>query len=153
MTLRKATIEDAKMLLEWRSDHLTREQSIQTGGIKFEDHLKWLEKTLTNPDRELLVAFEADSPVGTCRIDKESTNGQSIFELSWTIAPEARGKGMGKKMLGELINLPRLKGQKLKAVIRPDNIASIKMAEYFGFVRNDGVIRADKFGEWFMDNV
>ncbi|HEY9584295.1 MAG TPA: GNAT family N-acetyltransferase [Candidatus Paceibacterota bacterium] len=152
MTLKKATIEDAKMLLDWRNDPLTRAQSINTDEIKLADHEAWLKKTLDNSDRELFVAYEDGVPVGTCRIDRESNGGESIFELSWTIAPSARGKGMGKKMLGELINVPKLKGQKLKAVIRPDNLASIKMAEHFSFIRQDGEVRTDGLGEWFRDN-
>ena len=97
MILKQATIEDAKMLLEWRNDPLTQAQSINKEEIKLADHEAWLKKTLANPDRELFVAYEDDLPVGTCRIDRESNGDESIFELSWTIAPSARGKNICKK--------------------------------------------------------
>jgi RimJ/RimL family protein N-acetyltransferase len=149
MILRKVTIEDAKILLDWRNDPMTRAQSINGGEIKPEDHLVWLQKSLSNPDRFLFIATdETGALFGNCRIDKELEDGREIYELSWTIAPEWRGKGLGKTMLGELLKETVLKGKRLKAVIKRDNVASAKIAERFGF----RLIGAGDLTNWYLSN-
>ncbi|SHN72964.1 Acetyltransferase (GNAT) domain-containing protein [Desulfovibrio litoralis DSM 11393] len=50
-------------------------------------------------------------------------------KLSWNVAPTARGQGVAKKMLRAI--LPLLSGL-IKAEIKKDNIASIKVAEATG---------------------
>jgi predicted acetyltransferase len=52
----------------------------------------------------------------------------------WTIAPEARGRGYGKKMVCQALLLPVAKGQKILAQIKKENVASQKIAESAGFV-------------------
>jgi len=131
--LRKATKEDSQRLFEWRNDPETRQQSLNTVLVEQAEHEQWLAKSLANPDRQLFIFEENGTPVGTCRIDRETANGREVFELSWTIAPEQRGKGLGKKMLGELLALETLRGKLIKATIKSDNLASVKMAEKFGF--------------------
>lgn len=149
MNLRKTTIEDAKNLFDWRNDEETRAASINTEPINWESHLAWLRKSLSNPDRRIFIAEENSLPVGTCRIDREESKEGEIFELSWTVSPEFRGRGLGKKMLGELLGLPEIKGKKLKVVIKKGNVASVKMAEAFGFKFEE-----EKNGlmEWFKEN-
>lgn len=131
--LRKATKENSQRLFDWRNDEDTRQQSLNTALINRPTHEKWLAKTLANPDRQLFIFEENSQPAGTCRIDREMEDGREVFELSWTIAPEQRGKGLGKKMLGELLALETLQGELVKAVIKSDNLASVKMVEKFGF--------------------
>lgn len=131
--LRKATKEDSQRLFDWRNDAETRQQSLNTALIEWPTHEHWLAKTLVNPDRQLFIFEENGIPVGTCRIDRETENNHEVFELSWAIAPEQRGKGLGKKMLGELLTLEELCGKLIKATIKGDNLASVKMVEKFGF--------------------
>jgi RimJ/RimL family protein N-acetyltransferase len=149
--LRKATLEDSKMLFDWRNDPETRANSINTDPVQWEGHLCWLNKSLANPDRYLFIFEEGDVPVGTCRVDRyaEGNDNDVVYELSWTISPGWRGKGIGKKMLGELIGQDFLRGKKLKSVTKNNNIASIKMAEKFNFklLSSDG-----EFGYWYLNN-
>ena len=144
--LRKITKEDAKILFDWRNDPGTRANSINTDEVRWDDHLKWTEKSFSNPDRIVFIYEENGNPAGTCRIDRKINKSGEVFELSWTIAPLWRGKGIGKKMLMELLERAELQGKDLKAVIKPDNIPSIKMAEAFGFK-----LETEKNGlmEWF----
>ena len=131
--LRKATKEDSQRLFEWRNDPETRQQSLNTALIEWSAHEQWLTKSLVNPDRTIFIFEENGTPAGTCRIDREIENDHEVFELSWTIAPEQRGKGLGKKMLGELLALETLQGKIIKATVKGNNLASVKMVEKFGF--------------------
>lgn len=128
LSLRAATLQDAKTLLVWRNDPQTRAASHNTDEICLEDHLAWLESSLKKPEQRRLWIAELDGKlVGTCRADKEEAG----WELSWTVAPEARGQGIAHKMLSQLIESFQ---QPLTAQVKKDNMASMKVAERLGFV-------------------
>ena len=128
--LRPATLEDAQRLFAWRNDPLTRAQSLQQQPVEWQAHLNWLQASLQNPDRQLFIAESAgltgqEQPLtlGTVRADKT----EETYELSWTVAPEERGKGWGSKMVAALIErLPA--GAGYKAIVLLTNPASHRIA-------------------------
>ena len=122
LILRNATMDDAAMLLDWRNDEETRKQSFNTDVVPLENHLKWLTAVFANPSRQLFVAEAEGVPAGTIRADKD-TDGSS--ELSWTVAPEMRGRGIGKAMLVAACEL--LSGD-LTTQVKTENAASMSMA-------------------------
>ena len=129
MRFRKATKEDSDNLFNWRNDQETRANSLNTAPVLREEHEAWLARTLKNPNRILFIIEEDGEAVGTIRADKlENENG---YELSWTVAPEHRGKGIGKKMLFQAVK--EVDSPVLKAKIKKENTASVKMAEATGF--------------------
>ena len=148
--LRNAIKEDSPKLFDWRNDEETRQQSLNTALIEWSAHEQWLTKSLVNPDRTIFIFEGNDIPAGTCRIDREvEKDGREVFELSWTIAPKQRGKGLGKKMLGELLALETLQGKLIKATVKGNNLASVKMVEKFGF----HLERDEKgVGIWLLQN-
>lgn len=127
LSVRVATLDDCQMLLEWRNDPLTRSASRNSELIDEQSHRKWLSDSLANPKRRLLIACVKSEPVGTVRIDIADQ-----CEVSWTVAPSARGKGLGVKMV-ELVlrdfELP------LVAVVRSTNRTSLRIAKTVGFVQ------------------
>lgn len=125
MLLRPAIINDKEILLYWRNDPDTRNMSVNHHIISDSEHSDWIEKSFTNPNRGIYIAEENGIPVGTFRIDEKKT----FLLLSWTIAPEWRQKGLGKKMV-TTIDIPKHKPW--KAVIRKINIPSIKLARHLG---------------------
>ncbi|TSC60935.1 MAG: N-acetyltransferase GCN5 [Parcubacteria group bacterium Gr01-1014_107] len=129
ITFRRATLEDAKRLLEWRNDPETRRQSINTDEVTWDAHIKWLEKSLANPSRTLLIAMLGEEPVGTVRLD----SGEPRSEISWTVAPSARGRGLGTRIVEEAL---KIFNRPLRARIKPGNPASIKIAERVGFKKD-----------------
>ena len=127
--LRPATLADAELLFVWRNDPLTRQQSIHAEPVAWDSHLDWLAASLQNQDRQLFIAEQAlpaaQAPVvlGTVRADKIGED----YELSWTVAPERRGNGWGRKMVAALIaTLPA--GSAYQAVVLNTNPASGKIA-------------------------
>lgn len=120
--LRKATMDDAETLFRWRNDPLTRQNSFTTDEVPWESHIKWLEASFQNPNRALYIA-----ECGTVRADIQGDR----VELSWTVAPEIRGKGFGKAMVACAVSL--YPDFILTASIKPGNVASEKIAESAGF--------------------
>lgn len=128
MEFRRATINDAQILLEWRNDIETRENSIESQVIEWAHHLKWLRDSLENKNREIYIAHHNHTPVGMLRFDY--IKDKDGWQLSWLVAPEMRGKGHGKALLSEGVNLKH--GRKFSQ-IKETNLASIKMAVSVGF--------------------
>lgn len=127
MELRKVTIADWKLLLDWRNDYQTRLNSHKTELVSEDTHKNWLQTILSNENYQFFIAIENETPVGTVRADYFERD--NCYELSWTISPDFRGKGIGKVMVKLLVE--RING-KVRAEIKKGNIASIKIAEYAG---------------------
>lgn len=134
--LRLATIDDAQMLYEWRSDPATMAASHTTREFSYESHVSWLTSSLKNPARTLYIASIDEVPVGTVRLDIAAESA----ELSWTVAPGCRMKGVGTAMVREAAAVA---DRPLRAEIKSDNVGSIRIAEKNGFERlreSDGVL-------------
>lgn len=128
MILRKAGIEDSDLLLAWRNDEATRLSSFNSAPVRAEEHTHWLERSLRCAGRSLFIVEESGIPVGTVRIDA-LPNGQK--DLSWTIAPERRGAGIGREAVKKAID--EHPEWVFVARIKTTNMASIKIAEHAGF--------------------
>jgi len=123
--LRRATLEDWPLLLDWRNDRTTREASHQASLVQPDEHIAWLTDILNDQARELYLAEEGGQVVGTVRA--ELTDG--IYELSWSVAPMARGRGVATRMVALLtaqISAP------IRAEIKAGNLASERVAERAG---------------------
>jgi RimJ/RimL family protein N-acetyltransferase len=133
MQLRKSTYNDWKILLDWRNDPITRENSFETGEVSEQTHKLWLNDSLLNPYREIYILENNNIPIGSIRSDNVSTNQ---YVLSWSITSNQRGNGYGTKIL-ELF----LKGKtgNFIAEIKPENIASIKIVQKNGFNQVDEI--------------
>ncbi|MFH0474073.1 GNAT family N-acetyltransferase [Kluyvera ascorbata] len=139
LTIRKANMQDAKILHEWRNDEATRKSSHNSSEVDYSSHVHWLEKTLSSTSRVLLIAESDGIPVGTARVDFES---QSCAELSWTISPEQRGKGFAKAMMA-IVSDKYKANLTLRAEVKEGNIASVAVAQHIGMTeleKKNGVI-------------
>jgi RimJ/RimL family protein N-acetyltransferase len=127
ISFRLATEEDAPLLLSWRNDATTRTNSRYSDAVPVDRHLKWLRETLSCSKTKLLVAEDRGRPIGTVRADCR----EGYIELSWTVAPRDRGRGIGTQMLAN--SLRAISERPLRAMIKPENVASIRMAKACGF--------------------
>ncbi|MEW6219298.1 MAG: GNAT family N-acetyltransferase [Thermodesulfobacteriota bacterium] len=123
--LRPATWADRHLLLAWRNTDEARQASRHSRLLDRQEHERWLGAVLADPARRISVAEENGLPVGMVRADAVDHG----WELSWIVAPRATGRGIGKRMLAQLAaTMPGV----LRAVIKPGNQASIRMAEAIG---------------------
>jgi RimJ/RimL family protein N-acetyltransferase len=128
---------DAGRLLTWRNDPVTRGNSHVAPAIDAEEHGRWLASTLSNSERQLWIAEVDGQPVGTVRVDHDDAG----YRLSWTVAPEARSQGIGKRMVADIVG--RLGSVPVRAEVKAGNIASVQVAEHAGLklqFERDGVL-------------
>lgn len=119
-------MDDCDLLLAWRNDPVTRQASRREDAVGREDHVRWLRAVLADPQRQLYIAEEEGRPVGTVRADLSD----GVYEISWTVAPSARGAGVGKRMVALLVE--QFTGP-LRAEVKVGNPASVRIAEATGF--------------------
>lgn len=133
--LRAATSDDAEALLAWRNDPLTRRMSRSEDEVAVETHRTWLRSLLSDPRRHLFVASCDGADVGQVRLDAPT---RGAAEVSLTVAPAHRGRGLAAAMLRAIEQQARDLGlARLVASIRPENEASLrafKAAGWYGFV-------------------
>lgn len=123
-------MEDAERLFAWRNDPITRANSRNQDQVQWQDHLHWLRRRLDG-ESTLYVAEEDGAPVGTCRVDADG-------EVSWTVAPEHRGKRYGREMV-RLVS--EAASRPLVAEIKSSNAASLKIVQELGFQKiEDGEV-------------
>ena len=92
ISLRPATIEDSRDLLDWRNDPVTRQNSFQQDEISLENHINWLEKVLSSSDRYLfIIQNDTNQNIGQVRFDQEDDRA----EISLGLARTFQGRGYG----------------------------------------------------------
>ncbi|MFN3648003.1 MAG: GNAT family N-acetyltransferase [Armatimonadota bacterium] len=133
--LRGATADDAELLWQWTNDPAVRASSFSSAPIPWEEHVRWLDGVLANPDRVLWIA-EGDlrEPVGQVRFDRV---GDHVV-ISVSLASTCRGRGYGPALIGAACSKYRLSVAPVEVVayIKDENAASVRAFERAGFVRS-----------------
>lgn len=132
LTARPAKRSDAQRLFDWRNDESTRAVSRSSTTLEWDGHLAWLDRTLADSDRKLLLIEHDEVPIATVRWDKQ---GERVWEASITLAPEQRGKGLAPTVLaaGESV-FSRALPVKLRAGIHASNEASRRLFARAGYL-------------------
>ena len=125
--LREVKKNDWNVLLEWRNDKITRQNSFNPNLITVNEHKKYIKNTITSPNRNIFILEYNEIPVGTIREDRLESD---VLELSYTISPKYRGKKIGQVMMS--MYLSGRKGSFLCRV-NEENTPSIKMIEKLSF--------------------
>jgi ribosomal protein S18 acetylase RimI-like enzyme len=136
LRLRPASLADGETLLLWRNDPVTRANSLDTAQVERDGHFSWLERTLKDPERVLLMAERDGAALGMARFD---TMCPGQWRVSISVAPAARGQGWGGALLSAaILHLERGRGPaEFCAEIRAANRPSQRIFEDCGFVRTD----------------
>lgn len=141
--LRKVTMEDSRILFEWRNEPSTRRSSFNDNLIEYDSHLKWLSSTLNNPNIVFFILECNRIPVGQIRLNINS----NVAEISYSIGEIFRGYGYGRKILTlieDTVNKYFRNITYFKALVKKENVASsylfkslnyaeIEYSEYFEY--------------------
>lgn len=143
MRIRTVTLDDADVLLAWRNDPATRAASRSTESVDTDEHRRWLTTMLERPDALLMIAEDDGEPVGHVRF----VGSDGSAEVSIVIAPEHRGKGLGRSMLIAAHQQFRRTspGVRVRAYVRAENQPSHAMFRAAGYV----VASTDTYGSWY----
>lgn len=129
ISLRGVLPEDSALLFRWYNDPETRRNSIDPAEISSEEHSHWFERMLSLHPERIAIAEIGGVSVGVVRFDwDEEDDG---CEISFTVAPEHRGKGIGFSMVQHA--LTDLKDATVLAKVKFSNIASRRIFERLGF--------------------
>ena len=132
MQIRKVTQSDSLDLFSWRNDELSRSMFKNTSLLNMEEHSKWFEASIIDPNKYFLIGIKDKEKIGVCRFDLKTD--KNIAEVSININPELRARGFGRELLKK--SLMKFKDEfefDIVANVRRKNIASIKVFERCGF--------------------
>jgi RimJ/RimL family protein N-acetyltransferase len=96
-----------------------------TDYVSKSEHQLWFDKLLADPDSLLLIGMVGSTRAGYIRVEKDA--------MSYCVVKRYRGRGLGSMMLRHVLFLR----PKVSAKVMPGNIASRRLLEKYGFVRND----------------
>ena len=133
MIIREAEIKDSIDVFYWRNDQLSCDMSINNKKISIKDHQKWYQSILKDSLRKLYIGEDSDKKIGICRFDYNELDNCS--EVSINLNPKMRGKNLSYEFLINSIKKYLEKTPcKLKARIKKENKASLKIFEKCGFI-------------------
>ncbi|GIZ51293.1 UDP-2,4-diacetamido-2,4,6-trideoxy-beta-L-altropyranose hydrolase [Noviherbaspirillum aridicola] len=132
--LRVATSADAGALYAWRNHPRVRAVSRNTAEFSYDEHLRWMDKVLNDPQRHLLIGERDGEPVGVLRFDVAGDEA----EVSIYLAPDHIGRGDGAALLRageEWLRTERPAVQRLNAWVNAGNAASERLFDRCGYDR------------------
>jgi RimJ/RimL family protein N-acetyltransferase len=127
-------MDDATLLWRWANDPETRRNAFTKAPIPYDAHVAWLRARLASEATRLLIFADAQGPVGQVRFDRAGDDA----EVSIVVAPERRGAGLGRAMLGEAVQALRAEhgaDVRLRALVLPHNTRSLAMFRACGFAQ------------------
>jgi RimJ/RimL family protein N-acetyltransferase len=149
--LRRATINDAKLLFEWANDDEVRSTAVVKKDIEWDEHINWLTNKLqSNQSYIYILTDDQKENIGVVRFDKDD----DTFVISYSIDKLYRKKGMGLLILQlGFKKISRIAPQcKFRASVQTDNIASNKIFEKLGFrLENTEIIKKHVFNIYYKD--
>lgn len=132
IAVRPANAEDGKAIFTWRNDATVRSFSDDAEPIAWDMHCTWMQRTLANPDRLLLVAERDDTPVAVIRFDIDGAESTvSIFAV-----PGLRAVGAAALAAAEsYLHHKRPQVRRVTARVLATNRVSAAMFEAGGYIR------------------
>ena len=128
LALRRATMDDAETIWHWRRALPVSHFRTQSTPSRC-DHLSWFSGALSDAGRRLYVA--GDPSIAHLRLDLDDKGHAAVSVI---LAPDARGKGLGLRLLSLLAGAGRAEGlSALVAEVHSENTASIGLFRAGGY--------------------
>jgi spore coat polysaccharide biosynthesis predicted glycosyltransferase SpsG len=138
--LREARQEDDRLLWTWANDPTVRQASFSEDAIGWDEHVRWLDDRLSDPDTRLFVATsDDDAPVGQIRFDR--TGSEAVISVSL----EATTRGLGLSSAAIRLGVSAIldmwpEVSTVIALVKVDNAPSIRTFRSAGFHPRDDVL-------------
>jgi UDP-2,4-diacetamido-2,4,6-trideoxy-beta-L-altropyranose hydrolase len=146
VSLRPATADDADLLLVWANEPTVRSVSLRTAPIDWPTHVRWLTARLASPGGRIWIGLGSDgTPLGVVRVEIEP---DGMAAVSITVAPAARGQGVGRGLLAAGLAAARteLAPRAFRARVRSDNATSLALFRSAGFTIETGPVSRSSGG-------
>lgn len=99
IVLRRASMEDAELLFQWKNDKTTIENSISKRGVTMEEHLRWLEGIVDNPTRQLFILEVDGMAAGQLRLDIEVQRKEIEAQMKDSVVQPKNSEAQPKEVL------------------------------------------------------
>jgi len=135
LCLRSARENDSRLLWEWANDGQVRAAAFSSSPIPWEQHEAWFAEKLRHDQCHILIAEDEEgTPVGQIRFD---TRADGVSEIDVSIARAWRGQGLAVTLIQQGAQSVLSAGHctRLRAFVKPENVASVKAFEKAGFKR------------------
>lgn len=134
LLLRKAVLNDAELYFRWVNDPQSRQNALNPKTISYEEHLRWFAARCADPAAFLWIMEQGGQPVGQVRFEVDEKEKEVV--ISYAMAPEFRGQGLGTSLLRLGIaafarQVPG--GIRLKGLVKLSNTASCQIFETLNF--------------------
>tara|TARA_B100000989_G_C19395036_1_gene407418 strand:+ start:161 stop:619 length:459 start_codon:yes stop_codon:yes gene_type:complete len=121
--LKKLNLEHKKILYKWYNLKSVLKNSTKGKKFSFKDHSAWFSKQLLS-ENIIKVIYMDNIPIGVIRLEKQNFT----FLLSYMISPKFRRKGFALNAIHKFLkNFKSKKVKKIVAIVKKDNIPSIKI--------------------------
>ena len=141
--LRPVQKEDCELIWMWSNDEGTRKASFFEVFIPWEEHVEWFNSRIADQNHYFYIITDSqEKPIGQIRFSVKSDNAV----VSFSIAPEFRGFGIGTKALklGTQKLFQESNVNAIIAFVRVDNQVSLKVFQKAGFVVEEELYLHDK---------
>jgi UDP-2,4-diacetamido-2,4,6-trideoxy-beta-L-altropyranose hydrolase len=134
LTLRAATSADCRFYWEVNNAPSTRALSVSSAPIPWDDHTQWFESKQGDATTPLYVAETGGQRVGVVRFDL--VDNEAVISVA--IAEAHRGRGLGRRVIAEGTRTTlAIDGvSHVIALIRPDNIGSVRAFKAAGYLHD-----------------
>jgi len=149
--LRKVSEKDCRLIWEWANDPEVRAESFTSKAIPYNDHVKWFEGKINDPDCYLFIAENSKrKSVGQVRFELEGND--AIISIS--LDRKFRGKGYGSIIIAlaakKIFEISEVKV--IHAYIKKGNIASMSAFQKAGFIfLENAVINDQHAGHYILE--
>lgn len=140
ITVRRAKAADAAFVWHWRNSESTRQHFFDPSPVPLDAHIRWWEKSLSDPTRILLIGCHDKSAFGVIRFDFDTTESAVI---SIYIDPDMTGRRLGRGFLFAGLNWLRRNHPEVVMVLAeviPENTASMSLFSGAGFSERSKVL-------------
>ncbi len=134
LTLRRATLADARDLFDLANEEVVRRNSFEAGPIEWDHHLQWLTEKLGDPKCFLFVVDFQGRFAGQVRFDAIPEPEEA--QISISLQKFIRGLGLAPFIISRSIEELLKAGSAVtvvKAYIKDGNLVSVKAFEGAGF--------------------
>jgi len=130
--MRMAAAADEAWLLDLQRQPCTRRYFRNPAVPSAEEHHRWMQATLSNPERLLFIIEVEGQAAGMIRLDRlADKRGTTHHEIAVAVDPQCNGLGIGTAALGFLRKL--MPGATFDARILPGNARSLALFKRAGF--------------------
>jgi len=139
MQLRLAVAEDVRPLWRLANDPAVRGRSLSPEPIPLDEHVAWFRRKLADPATRIWVLDYQGLIVAVIRYDRTEADAA---EISFHVASAFRRRGLGTWLLGQTRRPAgdELGVDRVRGIVREENVASIRTFERAGFTRVDSRI-------------